>query len=195
MKKLLFIISIAFLGLTSCKKEVIEPNVNEVEEAGVLEEEIRIYGKWVLLDATMYIENLETHEKTQFNHFDANKTVSSIRYSGSMYDFETIEQNVTTWSFYQPEYVPGYGEFVLNNDTINPMGFYVTKTEWNIVEHPLASTASQMQLGGSSRNIEAYVYDYGQEIVDFYVQVAYENINGYNCKYFTELRMQKVEAW
>ena len=195
MKKYLFIIGIAFLGLSSCKKETIEPVGQEVENAGTVEEEIRIYGKWVLLEATMYVENLETHEKTQFAHFDANKTVSSLRYSGSMYDFETIEKDSTTWSFYQPNYVPGYGEFVFNNDTLNPMGFYVTTSEWSIVEHPTATTVSEMQLGGSARNIEAYVYDYGQQIVDFYVQEAYENINGYNCKYFTEMRMQKIEEW
>jgi hypothetical protein len=192
MKNLLFIVSIIFLTFTSCTKEVIEPRVEEVQ---IVEEEVRIYGKWLLLDATMYIENLETHEKTQFNHFDANKTVSSIRFSGPMYDFEVIEQNVTTWSFYQPQYVPGYGEFVLNDDTANPMGFYVTKSNWQIVEHPLASNASEMQLGGSARPIEAYIDDYGQEIVKFSVQLAYENIGGYNCKYFTQMRMQKIDRW
>jgi len=195
MKKFFYILIAISLTFVSCKKEVIEPINNEVEETSKVDEEIRIYGKWVLIDAIMYVENLETHEKTSYNHFDANKTTSSLRYSGSMYEFENIEQGVTTWSFYQPNYVPGYGEFVLNSDTLNPMGFYVTKSNWTIVEHPQATNIDDMQLGGSSRPIEADIYDYGQEIVEFYVQITYENIDGYNCKYFTELKMQKIEQW
>jgi len=195
MKKFFYILIAISLTFVSCKKEVIEPINNEVEETSKVDEEIRIYGKWVLIDAIMYVENLETHEKTSYNHFDANKTTSSLRYSGSMYEFENIEQGVTTWSFYQPNYVPGYGEFVLNSDTLNPMGFYVTKSNWTIVEHPQATNIDDMQLGGSARPIEADIYDYGQEIVEFYVQITYENIDGYNCKYFTELKMQKIEQW
>ncbi len=44
MKKYLFIIGIAFLGLSSCKKETIEPVGQEVENAATVDEEIRIYG-------------------------------------------------------------------------------------------------------------------------------------------------------
>jgi hypothetical protein len=195
MKKFFYILIAISITFVSCKKEVIEPINNEVEETSKIDEEIRIYGKWVLIDAIMYVENLETHEKTSYNHFGTNKTTSSLRYSGSMYDFEDIEQGVTTWSFHQPNYVPGYGEFVLNGDTLNPMGFYVTKSDWTIVEHPQATNIDDMQLGGSARPIEADIYDYGQEIVEFYVQITYENIDGYNCKYFTELKMQKIEQW
>lgn len=195
MKNLFYISLAFFLVLTSCKKEELEPINQEVEETAVIDDEIRIYGKWVLLDATMYMENLETHEKTSYAHFDGNKTTSSLRYSGSMYEFETIEQGVTTWEFYQPNYVPGYGEFVLNSDSLNPMGFYVTKSEWSIVEHPQVTNAADMQLGGSARPLEAYVYNYNDSIVDFYVQITYENIDGWNCKYFTEMRMQKIAGY
>lgn len=195
MKKLSLIFGLLVLVfLSSCTKEDVKPANEEINEAGLVNEEIRIYGKWLLLDATMYIENLETGQKTSYSHFDATKTVSSLRYDGPLFDFEVIEQNVTTWSFYQPPYVPGFGEFVLNGDTLNPMGFYVTKSEWSIVEHPTAN-ASNMQLGGSSRPIEAYIEDYSNEIVNFYVQISYESINGYNCKYFTEMRMKKIQAW
>lgn len=195
MKKLSLIFGLLVLVfLSSCTKEDVKPISEEVNDAGLINEEIRLYGKWLLLDATMYIENLETGQKTSYAHFDANKTVSSLRYDGALFNFEVIEQNVTTWSFYQPPHVPGFGEFVLNGDTLNPMGFYVTKSEWSIVEHPTAN-ASNMQLGGSSRPIEAYIQDYSNNIVNFYVQISYESINGYNCKYFTEMRMKKIQAW
>lgn len=195
MKTLFYLILGLFLILTSCKKEEIEPISQEVEETTQIDDEIRLYGKWVLLDAKMYIENLETHEKTVFNHFDENKTTSSLRYSGSMYEIEDIEQYVTTWGFKQPNYVPGYGEFILNDDTTQPYGFYVTKSDWTIVEHPLTNSGDDMQLGGSARPIEAYVLSYNDSIVNFYVQLAYENIGGWNCKYFTEMTMQKIEGW
>tara|TARA_Y100000389_G_scaffold82433_2_gene79037 strand:- start:2703 stop:3281 length:579 start_codon:yes stop_codon:yes gene_type:complete len=192
MKNLFHILLLSFIVLTSCKKEEPLQPIQEVEEST---EEVRIYGKWLLLDATMYVENLETHEKTSFSHFDANKSKSSLRYSGSMYDFEDIEQYETTWEFYPPSYVPGYGEFIFNSDTIQPYGFYVTRSEWTIVEHPLTNNTNDMLLGGSARPIEAYMYDYNDSIVNFYVQNAYENIDGWNCTYFTEMRMQKIEGW
>lgn len=187
MKKFIYIL-IAISVLVSCKKEEIKP----IEEPKKVENEIRIYGKWILLDATMYVENLETHEKTSYAHFDANKTVSSLRYSGAQFEFEVIEKDVTTWEFYQPNYVPGYGQFVLNGDTTNPFGFYVTKSEWTIVEHP---TTNNPQIGGSSRPIESYLHSYNDSICNFYVQLSYESINGYNCKYFTEMRMKKIQGW
>lgn len=195
MKTLFYLILGLFLTFTSCKKEEITPNTNGIEESSQIDGEIRLYGKWVLLDAKMYIENMETHEKTVFNHFDEGRTISSLRYSGPIYEIEVIEQYVTTWAFKQPKYVPGYGEFILNNDTIQPYGFYVTKSDWTIVEHPLSDNYDGMGLGGSARPIESYVVDYDDSIVNFYVQLAYENIDGWNCKYFTEMTMQKIEGW
>ncbi len=192
MKKFFYILLAFTLTFTSCKKETLEL---ATQEEVVVQEDLRIYGKYVLLSGEMFVTNLETNEKTSYNHFDPNKTMSSLRYSGSQVDFETIEENVTTWEFYQPNTVPGYGEFVLNGDSINPMGFYVTNSNWTIVEHPTASSASDMQLGGSSRPIEGYVEDFDQNIVVIYVQDAYESINGYNCSYYSALRFQKIEEW
>lgn len=192
MKKFFYILLALMLVFTSCKKETLTP-VNE--EVVVVEDELRIYGKYVLLSGEMYVTNLETNQKTMYNHFDANKTTSSLRYSGSLVDFEDLEQDVTTWAFSQPDYVPGFGEFILNNDSINPMGFYVTKSNWTIMEHPTANSASDMQLGGSARPIEGYVDDYGANIVVIYVQDAYENIDGYNCSYYSALKFQKIEEW
>lgn len=191
MKQFFYILLALTLTFASCKKD--EPLVKQEQTEEVVQEDIRIYGEWILLDAKMFVENLETGEKTSFDHFDGAKTVSSLRYGGSsLYDFETIEKDVTTWEFHQPDYVPGYGEFILNGNSDTPMGFYVTKSNWTIVEHPQAGI-DDMQLGGSSRPLEAYVEDYDNNIVNFYVQTTYEAIDGYNCKYFTQLTMKKIK--
>jgi len=195
MKKFYYFILVFALLFISCEKEFIDPIETQEEVVDTVEQEIRLYGEWLLIDAKMYVENMETYEKTVFNHFDANRTVSSLRYSGSVYEIEDIEQNVTVWSFKQPNTVPGYGEFILNYDTIQPYGFYVTKSNWTIVEHPLAYLNGGNQIGGSARPVEALIVDYEQNIVNFYVQMAYENIDGWNCKYFNELTMVKITEW
>ncbi len=194
MKKFYNILLMFMFFFVSCEKETIEPV--QTEEVSVTPvEEIRIYGKWLLLDAKMYVENIETHQKTVYNHFDVNKTVSSLRYSGSIYEIEDIEQNVTTWEFHQPLNIPGNGEFILNSDTIQPYGFYVTKSNWTIVEHPLAFMNGGTQIGGSSRPIDALILDYDENVVNFYIQMTYESIDGYNSKYFNELTMIKIEEY
>ena len=127
-------------------------------------------------------------------HFGPNKVISSLDYNGSDIEFETIELNVTTWSFYQPPSVPGFGEFVLDGDLTNPYGFYVTNNNWTITEHT-QSTASNMQMGGSSRPISATIYSYSDSIVYFYVQNGYTSIANQNYSYFSELKFKKVESW
>ena len=188
MKNYLLILAVIVgIGFTSCQKETIEPNSQQVENAGTIDETISIFGEWVLVDGKMYMENLETGEKFVYNHFDANKTASSLRYEGYMFEFERIVKDSTTWTFIAPNNVPGTGEFWLNNDSIQPYGFYMTNSNMTIVEN---STGPQ-QLGGSSRPITAYIDDYGQQTVNFYVQEAYTSINGENWKYFNELTFQK----
>ena len=138
----------------------------------------------------MYIENMETGEKTVYDHFSPTKTTSSLRYSGAQLEFESIEQNVTTWEFIAPPNWNGYGEFILDGDTAQPYGLYILDENWSIVEHPTA-TASTMQLGGSSRPLQAVVTDYNTQRVAFTVQEAYEAIDGYNCNYYSELIFEK----
>lgn len=191
MKNLIYLLSIALVLVTSsCKKENIQPNVQPEQTI----QEIRLYGKWLLVGGSMYMTNLETGQKTKYNHFGPNKTISSLDYNGSDIKLETIEINTTTWSFYQPPAVPGYGQFVLNSDAQNPYGFYVTKNNWTIMEHP-QSTASNMQMGGSSRPISAEIYNYSDSTVNFYIQEGYTSINGQNYSYISELKFRKIESW
>lgn len=192
MKSFIYLILLVVLSLTvSCKKETIEPNNNtNTEEI----QEIGLYGKWVLVGGSMYITNMETGEKTKYNHFGPNKTVSSLDYNGADIEFEVIELGVTTWSFYRPPSVPGFGEFVLNDDLNNPYGFFVTNNNWTIMEHP-QSNSSNMQLGGSSRPIDATICDISDSTVYFYVQNAYTSIDNQNYSYFSELKFKKVASW
>ena len=186
MKKLIFLFLSLNLFLTSCQKEEVLPTNQEV----VTEEGILLYGEWKLVSGKMYVHNLETYENVVYNHFDAVKTTSSLRYDGSLFEFETIKKDSTTWTFIAPPNYQGYGEFWLDNDSIQPYGLYVLDNNWSIVEHPTA-TASTTQLGGSSRPLTAVVTSYSNQTVEFTVQEAYESIDGYNCKYYSVLTFQK----
>lgn len=191
MKNLIYLLAVSLVLITSsCQKENIQPTVQPEQSI----QEIRLYGKWLLVGGSMYMTNLETGQKTKYDHFGPNKTISSLDYNGSDIELETIEVNVTTWSFYQPPAVPGYGEFVLNGDMQTPYGFYVTKNNWTIMEHP-QSTASNMQMGGSSRPISSEICNYSDSTAYFYVQEGYTSINGQNYSYISELKFRKIESW
>ena len=196
MKKLLFITS--FISLISCEKDIIVQPTPEPQK-----QEIRLYGKWLLVDGYVYVENLTTHSKIKYNYFSQSQIENGLRYNKDLncgnigtysLTFEKIKLNQTTWSFYQPNMVPGYGEFVLNSDTLNPYGFYVTKNNWTIIEYP-ESNQNNMQLGGSSKPISAEIYSYSDSIVNFYVQEAYTSGCGNNYRYISELRFKKIESW
>lgn len=187
MKSLFYLIIATTLVLVSCKKENIEPNPQVPTE---INQEIRLYGKWVLVGGSMYVENIETGKKTKYNHFGPGKTTSSLNCGGSEFAIEVIELNTTTWSFYEPPMVPGFGNFVLNGDTQNPYGFNVTKNNWTIMENP-QSTSANMQMGGSARPIRATICDYSDSTVYFYVQ---ESSND-TCYYISELKFKKIESW
>jgi len=193
MKNFIYLLIAATFLFTSCSKETIEPVNQEVIENGTIEEGILLYGEWILLDGQMYIENMDTGNKSVYDHFSPTKTTSSLRYSGAQFEFETIEVGVTTWEFIAPQNSwNGYGDFILDNDTIQPYGLYIMDSNWSIVENPNA-TATNMQLGGSSRPITAVVVSYDDNIVEFTVQEAYESINGYNCNYYSVLKFQKKQ--
>ena len=185
MKNLILLALLSLtLVFTSCEKEPLIDDTNRTELNGEIVEGISVYGNWTLLSGQMFIENLETGGKEVYDHFSSTKSTSSLRYGGTQFNIETIEQNVTTWTF------TSSAEFYLNNNTTQPYGFQVMGPHFSIIEHPTA-TATTTQMGGSSRPFQTYVEDYTNQIVVFVVQEAYENINGYNCRYYSELRFQK----
>lgn len=144
-------------------------------------------GCWNLLGGELYMENLETGESTELLHFQYSDT-SSLRYNGSMYEFEDIIKKNTSWCFDFPVNVPGMGSFVLNSDSLYPYGLSVTSNNITITE-PLVG--SYLLLGGSSRPLVYEIISLENKIVNFYVQETYENIDGYNCRYYSKLKFKK----
>lgn len=186
MKKLAFILGILALSFFSCKKTDIQP----VKEK-VIVQELSIYGKWLLVGGDLYMENMDNHIKTKYSHFDATKTTSSLRYEGALFSIETLTNNVTIWQFKQPINSSSYGDFILNNDTLNPYCLYVTTYNMSVTE-ALNATSSTMQMGGSSLPIEYSTSDFNNGIMDIKVFESFVEINNINYSYFSILKFKKI---
>jgi len=190
MKRIgLFLLLALSLTFVSCEKRVIEPNL-PVEEQVTSDTGVELFGKWVLRSGKMYMENLDTGEKIVYDHFDGTQTVSSLRYGGAAFEFETIKVNVTSWTFIAPPSIPNDGEFWLDNDSIQPYGLYITESNWTITEHHTATSPSDQQFGGSARPISAIMVS--SNVAEFTVQEAYESIGGENFNYHSVLTFEKI---
>ena len=195
--KELFILIGFLIVLTSCEKEYPYPSkyYTNVPTAGGYDTTnlVNSWGKFVLIDAIMYIDNHETGKKTSYNHFGPNKNVSSLRWGGSLFDIEMIIKDVTTYSFWNtPTGGNGMGKFVLNGDTskhymVNYIGSY-----HSIIEDP---THGQQNLGGSARPFSGYTISKSDMTVSIQIQEMEGNINGYNCHYWSQLTFKKIESW
>jgi len=179
------------ISLVSCDKEPLYIPCTETypttQNPGSYTGENLIDGCWLLEDGEMYMENLETNELIKLPHFN-NGDTSSLRYGGSIYDFENLVKNYTSWCFYLPSNVPGMGDFVLNNDTLLPYGLSVTNNNLTVTE-PLVG--SYLLLGGSGRPVLYNILDLENKIIVIHIQETYKNINGYNYKYHSKLKFKK----
>jgi hypothetical protein len=193
MKKYFYLFILLFgITLTSCEKEPLEEEEVYVDPYAIdPSDTTTLYGKYRLISGKMYVTNLETNQRTVYNHFGPGKTTSSLRYEGAQFPIEEIIENVTTWEIIAPPYVPGYGEFILNGDTAHPYGFNVTKSNWTIIEHPSGNSGQQM--GGSSRPLEGHLISKADSTVMFTLQQAYNSIDGYNSTYLSELTFKKIK--
>jgi len=197
MKKILYVLVFGLLFI-SCQKEYPYPSngsPNEVPTIGGYDTNLVLsrFGKFVITDAVMYVENHETGEKFQFNHFGPNKNISSMRWGGSLFDIETIIKDSTTYSFWRTTSGGnGMGKFVLNDDfsryyMINYMGLHTT-----IIEDP---THGQQNMGGSARPFSGYTISKKDSLIGINIQEMEGSINGYNCHYWTQLTLKKIESW
>ena len=120
MKKVLFLL--LAITLFSCEKEFIYPSDQyPIPKKDTIERPtLDAWGEFVITDGKMYIINHESGERFVFSHFGDNKTTSSLRWGGSLFDIEEIEQNKTTYAFYRPKKNSIYGDFVLNGDSNLP---------------------------------------------------------------------------
>jgi hypothetical protein len=198
----LSIIAAVLFTLASCEKEYPYPSdgypKSKPESYYLWENDsskyITLWGKFLIIDAVMYVDNHETGQKTKYNHFDATKNISSMRWGGAMFDIETIIKDSTTYSFYKPLNLPGTGKFVLNGDTTKHYG--VSIVGWNkaIVEDPVHGMSQQL-IGGSSRPFSGQILNYDEKTVVMQIQEMEGSINGYNCRYWTQLTLRKIEEW
>jgi hypothetical protein len=194
--KLHFLFIATLLLFSSCQEEYPLPSndypvlaSNNATQPGV-----SMWGKFKLVSAVMYVVNNETNQKTVYNHFGPNKTVSSLRWGGSIYDIETIIKDSTTFSFYQPMSYPGYGKFVLNGDTTKHYAVYYVGMNKSIVEDPINGMTQQM-MGGSARPFSGQTIDYATGMIRIQIQEVQGSIDGYNCRYWSELTFKKIESW
>ncbi len=182
--------------ITSCKKEVIYPTdqLPQVQPSG-LDTSLCVsnWGKFLVIDAVMYLDDKQTGEHFVYNHFVDGKDTSSLRWGGSMFDIETIIKDVTTYSFWKPVPMPGTGKFELNSDSTKFYQVNYIGQNSSIIEDP---THSQYNLGGSARPFAGYTIDKGNNIVGISIQEM-EGVNqdGHPIHYWTELKLRKIESW
>ena len=205
MKTLLtkiLIVGAIFVSLLSCKKEYPYPS-NDYPKGNPESDyiwdkdttnKITLWGKFLIIDAVMYVDNHETGQKTKYNHFDNIKNISSMRWGGSMFDIETIIKDSTTFSFYRPIAQSKYGKFVLNGDTTKHYAVYFQGFNKSITEDPVYGM-TQSVMGGSSRPFSGQLLNYNDKTVVIQIQEMEGSIDGYNCKYWTQLTLRKIEEW
>lgn len=195
MKKIAQILAILAITLftTSCRKEVITPTSQlpaNVPTAPSSANSVSMWGEFVIIDAVMYVDNHETGQKTVYQHFSSTKLVSSLRMEGSIFDIETIEKNVTTYSFYQP--INNIGRFILNGDTTKLYAVNYSGSNKTIIENPTSTT---QLMGGSARPFNGWTVDYTNRIIKIHIQEMKGSMNGYNINYYTELTLKKIKSW
>ena len=187
MKKFYYLI-LFLVVLTSCLKQE-ESNVPIEQEPISQHQELLLEGTWLLTDGNIYLTNLETNQKTYYNHFGYDKLTSSLRFLGSRFNFEDIELDITTWTFKNPNPKNGMNEFVLNGDDKNPYGLNITGRYVSITEHP---NLTDKKLGGSARPLTIEVKDLNNNEIYVYVQEQYFSMNNINYKSFNKLTFRKI---
>lgn len=166
---LLTILSL-FVGLTSCKKEVIEPGTTT---NGVVTQK-SIFDSWELVDGKFYTEDLDDGDKFYYEHFITNTSSTLDPISGAEFGLDSIEQYVTNWTF-------GQDEFILN-------GFY---TYDNSGSYTIGSLDPyNVIIGGTMRVITPIEITDTKLVVR--VHEAYGSVGTHNYNYFSILTFVKV---
>jgi len=164
-KLTLFLITIITV-FTSCEKYDFEQDLATIEGT-----------EWVLVSGKVYTENLTTGEKLYYDHFDSVKTTSNLDiFGGSSVDIDMLEQNVTTWYFYD-------GTFMVNN-----LNTYDYNTQGSGIRKQYMVYG--VPPNGSSRNIEVIEFD--DNVMHIKLYESNESHNGDNYHYFSTLTFVRV---
>lgn len=186
MKTSLFLLILIFF--ISCKKD------SPLEEKAKVVKDTRsltMWGTFLVLDAQLYLDNHETGAKLVYNHFSDSKSVSSLRYDGSNFEIENLVKGVTTYSFYQPR-GGNVGTFLLNGDSSKVYGLNIMGPYTTIIEHP---TSGIQLMGGSARPFGGWTIDYDNKIILLHIEEVEGSVDGYNCHYYTEIRLKKIKEF
>jgi hypothetical protein len=189
MRKFLFLAFI-LIGLVSCEKEPIYPTdelpANKPSLAAFTG--ISMWGEFIIIDAVMYMRNVQTNQKIWYNHFGPNKDTSSLRFGGPIREIEQIIKNSTSYSFYKPIGQSPYGDFVLNNDVTKHYDVYYIGNYKTIIDDYYDS---QGLLQGSGLRFS------GQTISEADSTVAIQIFEyGFSeWEYWTQLKLKKIRAW
>jgi len=193
--KFLFLGAIAVISMSSCKKEVIYPT-DELPSVIPTEADTSLmvnpWGKFLIIDAVMYVNDNETGQKFVYQHFSAGKDTSSLRWGGPYFDIETIIKNKTTYSFWKPIGY-GTGKFELNGDSTKFYRVQYTGMYKSIIEDP---TQGQSNLGGSARPYSGQTISKAAGTIAIQIQeMDGTDSNGHAIHYWTQLTLKKIQSW
>ena len=169
MKIHLSILLIIIVSFLSCEKN----------------KELTLEGTWVLIDGYLYVKDMESGQKTKYEHFGNGKTVSQLTgFDLPSFPFEVIKQNVTTWEF-KPNH-----DFILNGDTTAPLFCQITGSWYTLIENP---NSNVRVLGGSARPFTPYTYDYKNKIIAIQIQDQVGSLNGRNIEWYNLLIFRRIK--
>lgn len=184
----------AMISLSSCRKKPIYPTdqLPANVPAGIdTTNSIGGWGKFLVIDAVMYVDDKQTGQHFVYNHFGTGKDTSSMRWGGAIYDIETIIKNQTTYSFWKPS---GFdGKFVLNNDTTKYYLVHYMGSNRSIIEDP---NHGQLNMGGSARPFSGQTLNKANQTVVLQIQeMEGTDNNGHEIHYWTQLTLKKIQTW
>ncbi len=193
--RIAIILSISVL-MTSCQKEYPYPSNQYPTPDRSTPQELSIYGKWKITDATMHITNVVTGVKKDSNLFTSS-TIASMAQGKVGFPIDSLEKNVTTYTF-KKGIGYGYGAFLLNGDSIRPYELTCYSGEYTIIEKGLTQSIDSTQtnnsiqlMGGSSRPIMAYrTVNYTGGIMSMDINDRRDST--LNFEYYTELTLEKI---
>lgn len=158
------------LTFSSCKKEeiLLPDNTNYIENGVYAVEGIT----WVLVDARVYVDNLDTDDLDVYDHFGGTKFSSCMNIFGSASVLmDSIHQNLTTWVF-------NNGTFTLDN---------TYQFDYTIYDNRVLTPIGLN--GGTARPIE--VTKINETSMTVKVHEAYGSDGVYNYKWYSELTFVK----
>lgn len=193
--KLLFLGAVAMILMSSCKKKPIYPTdeLPKVYPTGIdTSLTVNPWGKFLITDAVMYVDDKETGQQFVYQHFGVGKDTSSLRWGGPMFDIETIVKNKTTYSFWKPIGY-GTGKFELNGDSTKYYRVQYTGMYKSIIEDP---NHGQSNMSGSARPFSGQTINKADGTIAIQIQeMNSTDGNGHAIHYWTQLTLKKIQSW